>query len=69
MWVGVARGAGLVLVRGEQGPGFHVTSRGHWSPRDSGRTTSSNVLPSHWGGGCLSESLRVTSRSIGRGSQ
>lgn len=68
MWAGVARNVGLVLVRGEQGPGFHVTSRGHWSPRDSGRTTSSNVLPSH-GGGYLSESLRVTSHSIGRGSQ
>lgn len=33
MWGGVAGGSGLVLVlvRGEQGPRLHVSSRGHWS--------------------------------------
>lgn len=38
---------------------------------DSGRTTSWNVLTSHWGwggGGGLFESLRVTSYLIGKGS-
>lgn len=50
------------------GLAFKSQAMGTGVGRESGRTTSSNVFPSHFAGGrCLSESLGVTSFPIGQG--